>query len=191
VSVASPETLLDAALPKYGWREHHESRVAQPPDRVREALLSLRIADLRLTALLVAVRTLPSLVTRRRVLRPTGAPLLEELTAVGFVVLADTDRELVLGVVGKFWGLRATPLRLAGPQAFREFSQPGYAKAVWNFRFEAVAGETLLATETRIQATDRSAERSFGRYWRIIQPGSGLIRRDLLAAVKRRAGRSD
>jgi hypothetical protein len=44
-----------------------------------------------------------------------------------------------------------------------------------------------VATETRIAATDSVAERRFGRYWRLIAPFSAITRREMLAAIKRRA----
>jgi hypothetical protein len=46
---------------------------------------------------------------------------------------------------------------------------------------------TLLTTETRIYATDASTRRAFARYWRVIYPGSSLIRRMWLRAVVKRA----
>jgi hypothetical protein len=51
------------------------------------------------------------------------------------------------------------------------------------FRFD---GETL-ATETRVWAADPSSRRRFRRYWLVIRPCSGLIRRVWLRAIKRRA----
>ena len=51
----------------------------------------------------------------------------------------------------------------------------------------APGGGTLLTTETRIQATDDQARRSFRRYWRVIYPGSAAIRRAWLRAIRRRA----
>jgi hypothetical protein len=41
--------------------------------------------------------------------------------------------------------------------------------------------------ETRIHATDPASPRRFARYWRMIRPGSGLIRRSWLHAAKGRA----
>jgi hypothetical protein len=55
------------------------------------------------------------------------------------------------------------------------------------FRAEAADGGTLLTTETRVLATDEAARRRFGRYWRVIRPGSGAIRRSWLRAAARRA----
>jgi len=44
-----------------------------------------------------------------------------------------------------------------------------------------------MATETRIAATDATARRRFGRYWLLIGPFSGITRREMLAAIRRRA----
>jgi hypothetical protein len=41
----------------------------------------------------------------------------------------------------------------------------------------------LLTTETRIAAVDDAARRAFMRYWRIVGPFSGLIRRRWLRAI--------
>jgi hypothetical protein len=48
---------------------------------------------------------------------------------------------------------------------------------------------TLLTTETRVYATDPAARRRFARYWRVIYPGSSLIRRMWLRAIRKRAER--
>lgn len=54
-------------------------------------------------------------------------------------------------------------------------------------RVTARGAGTLVCTETRIAATSDDARRIFGRYWRIVRPGSGLVRHSLLRAVERRA----
>ena len=57
-----------------------------------------------------------------------------------------------------------------------------------NFRMEDEGGGwTRLTTETRIYATDASARRRFAAYWRLIYPGSALIRRTWLRAIRERA----
>ena len=60
---------------------------------------------------------------------------------------------------------------------------PGWAKMVVNFR--ASGGE--LTTETRVLLTDERSRRAFRRYWLLIRPFSGLIRRQWLAAIVHRA----
>ena len=49
------------------------------------------------------------------------------------------------------------------------------------------AGGSLLSTEARVFATDRRTVRRFAKYWRIIRPGSGFIRRMWLRAIQVRA----
>ena len=48
-------------------------------------------------------------------------------------------------------------------------------------------GWTRVTTETRVFATDAAATRRFAAYWRLIYPGSALIRRMWLRAIARRA----
>jgi hypothetical protein len=43
--------------------------------------------------------------------------------------------------------------------------------------------------QTRIQALDDAARAVMARYWRVIDPGSGMIRRMWLRAVRDRAER--
>jgi len=64
----------------------------------------------------------------------------------------------------------------------------GFALAAINFRLEdAGSGETLLTTETRVYATDASTRRKVAAYWRVIYPGSALIRVMWLRAIRARA----
>ena len=48
-------------------------------------------------------------------------------------------------------------------------------------------GGSTISTETRIYANNQSALRRFAIYWRVIHPGSDIIRRMWLRAIKRRA----
>jgi hypothetical protein len=45
----------------------------------------------------------------------------------------------------------------------------------------------VVTTETRVFTTDPWSRRKFGEYWRMIYPGSALIRRMWLQAIKKRA----
>ena len=74
-------------------------------------------------------------------------------------------------------------------RGFVAFREPGYAKVAMNFSVEPVGDLTRLATETRVLTTDAASLRKFGRYWRLIRPGSAAIRRGWLGAAKRRAER--
>ena len=47
-------------------------------------------------------------------------------------------------------------------------------------------GGSIVTTETRVYANSDSARRRFAAYWRVIYPGSALIRRMWLRAIARR-----
>ena len=71
---------------------------------------------------------------------------------------------------------------------FKAIREPGFAIAAMNFLIEdAGPGACTVTTETRVYAIDAPERRRFARYWRVIYPGSALIRRMWLRAVKRRA----
>jgi hypothetical protein len=94
----------------------------------------------------------------------------------------------VLGVAGRPWRARGDGLdAVDGPEAFRAYDRPGSVRCAWDFVLTPSGSGTLLATETRIAGTDAAGTRTFRRYWRLVQPGSALIRRDILSAVARRA----
>jgi hypothetical protein len=183
------DRLIDDWLPSFDEAERHAREIVAPPPVVEAALRALTPADLRLTGLLMGIRTLPGLLTGRpRDVRP-AVPLLEGVLSAGFAVLEERQGEqVVLGMVGRPWRPRGDGLDgLAGPDAFSAYDRPGSVRAAWDFVLAPTAGGTRLSTETRIAGTDASGTRTFRRYWRLVQLGSGLIRRDILRAVARRA----
>jgi hypothetical protein len=59
------------------------------------------------------------------------------------------------------------------------------AKAAWNFEVGLRAdGATELRTETRVLCADVATRRRFRADWMLIRPFSGLIRQEMLAAVR-------
>jgi hypothetical protein len=182
--------LIDDWLPSFDESEFHTREIAAEPPAVESALRGLAASDLHLTGLLMGIRTLPALLTGRRRPRVDG-PLLEGVLAAGFVLLDERPGEqVVLGMAGRPWRPRGDGVdSLEGREAFRAYDRPGSVRAAWDFVVEPNASGTgaLLATETRIAGTDASGTRTFRRYWRLVQPGSSLIRRDMLRAVARRA----
>ena len=172
---------LDEFLPEFDFNEVHSTRVAASPERTLAAVRELTAREIPVMLALVALRRLG-----RRT--PTRGPVIDGMLRSGFVVLDDRPDELVLGVAGRFWTLDGSIARITAEQ-FGGFDEPDHARAVMDFRAERAPGGCLLSTETRIRATDEAARRSFGRYWRVVHPGSALIRRGWLRAVKRRAER--
>jgi hypothetical protein len=184
-----PMLLIDELMPRFDEVEHHEIFVGAPPAVVYTALRHIDLFAAPVIRWLLRLRAAPTLLRRRPPRGTRGALTLERLLENGFVLVGDRpDRELALGMVGRFWRLTEVPLRLDADQ-FRRFEAPGYARAVWDFRLVAEAGGTRLSTETRIACTDARSRRRFRLYWRVVRPFSGLIRIVLLRAIAREATR--
>jgi hypothetical protein len=109
----------------------------------------------------------------------------------GFTLLEErTGEEFVLGTVGRFWRARGE-LCATSPDRFRAPAPSGTAKAAWNFQVGMREdGAAELRTETRVLCADAATRRRFRAYWMLIKPFSGLIRQEMLAAV-RSAAESD
>ncbi|HEY8183086.1 MAG TPA: hypothetical protein VII32_12660, partial [Thermoanaerobaculia bacterium] len=74
------------------------------------------------------------------------------------------------------------------PQVFQKRLRPGFVLAVMNFAVRPIgAGRSLVTTETRVFANSVAVRRGFAAYWRVIYPGSALIRITWLRAIERRA----
>jgi hypothetical protein len=179
--------MLDDFIPRYDFNEVHSVATSATPAAVMEAIRALTPGEVPVFVALMAVRSLPALLRRRRL--PLRGPLLEGFRKGGFVTLREGPDELVLGGVGRFWE-PSGGLRRIDPAEFDQFAEPGFAKAAFNFEVQRVGERTLLTTETRIATTDEGARRRFARYWRLVHPGSALIRHAWLRAIRRRAERA-
>jgi hypothetical protein len=175
---------LDELLPEYEFAERHTTRVNATPAAALAAVKAATPGEMPLVRGLFTLRSGPALLTRGRGLpRSRDRPLAEQMIEFGFVPLAENEDELVLGFVGQPWKLAGGSMPRLSVEQWHAFAEPGYAKAVMNFR----AGDDVLETSTRVHLTDASSRRRFAFYWRLIRPWSGLIRRSWLRAARRRA----
>ncbi len=188
VQVAAPRTQLDQFAPRYQFNEVHSIRVMAPKNRVYRAIQKVRAGEILFFHTLIWIRRFGRPGPESILNAPERMPLLEEATRTSFLSLAEEpDREIVVGtavIVPAGWRLRKRPT----PEDFKAIRETGFALATMNFLVEeAGAGACTVTTETRVYATDASTRRRFARYWRVIYPGSALIRRMWLRAIKRRA----
>lgn len=181
---------LDRILPAYDRHEVHSIAIQAPPERVMAAVQAVTAREIRLFATLNWLRGFrPARLRALGIDDPVGLPVLEMAARAGFVELVRSDREAVWSVVGRFW--TPTGGRVAGVHdeaSFVAFAEPGTAKAAVDFRVEeATETSCTLRTETRILGVDAPARRRFKVYWFFVHPGSALMRRMWLRAVKKRA----
>jgi hypothetical protein len=165
--VSVPTTHLDQAMPEWQFNERHSTRIHATPQRIFEAIHAVTADDILFFRTLIAIRRMGRPMPASIMNAPKGQSLLDIATRTSFRYLAnDPPRELVVATI------------VIPPKA---------AIATMNFRVTPDRDGSLLWTETRVFATTDSARRQFAIYWRLIHPGSAIIRRMWLRAIKKRA----
>lgn len=153
---------IDEIMPRWQFEERHDIQIDASPDRIWAAIRDVTPREIRLLKTLSTIRCLGRCKGESILNSPDAEPILAAATRTGFRMLVDDPPcELVLET-------------RIGPRIL----------AVMNFRLE---GGGHLTTTTRVFASTDSARREFAGYWRLIRPGSGIIRRSWLEAIKRRA----
>lgn len=184
--VTGVKTRLDEFAPAWQFREFHTIRIAAPPARVFEAIKRVRADEIFLFRTLTWIRRGGQPLPESILNAGDRESLIDVATRSDFVLLADDPpRELVIGtVVMAPPGTRGT----LTPQVFQKDLPPGFALATMNFVVAADGPDrSFVSTETRVFANSSSARRRFAAYWRVIYPGSAIIRRMWLRAIQRRA----
>lgn len=186
---ASPPTSrLDEFAPVYEFNEWHSIHIDASPEAVFKAIRNLRAQEIRLFNTLTRIRRLGRPTPPSIMNAPRDEPLLNVALRSGFVLLADEPpHEIVFGtLVVAPPGYRPSTHPTAA--TYKALDRPGFAKATMNFIVRPdPTGGSVVTTETRVHATDGASRRSFALYWRIIYPGSALIRRGWLHAIRLRA----
>ena len=151
-----------------------------------------------LVGLLGAVRILPEVVAHLlHGERPESAPekarlhdLAELPAATGGWILLDErpGEEIALGLIGKFW---RPVIEYADVPAerFRDWSEPGFAKTVYNLGVRPLEdGSSLLWGVMRTATTDEHARAWFRRYWTFgVGSGANVLVHGLLETVREAA----
>jgi len=165
---AGAATNLDRRMPRFQFREYHETQVAAPPQRVFDSIQPVTADEILLFRTLTAIRRFGKPAPPGIMNAPHTEPLLDIATRTGFHYAAiQPPKEIVV---------EAFVMR--GRQAV----------AAMNFLVtDDGRGGSKLSTETRVFAVSPQAAREFAVYWRFIRPGSGIIRVMWLRAIKKRA----
>ena len=180
-------TLLDDLIPRYEVRSRHCIPVAATPAIVYRAARDADLGRPALVRILMGLRIVPALLWT--VLRHSPSPRNRvtserSVGAAPFTLIAELPgEEFVLGIMGRFW----TPTGGVVPATAERFREPppaGLAQAFWNFRVTASGSGTELSTETRVRCGDEVTGRKFASYWRIVRPGSSLIRSSMLRHIR-------
>lgn len=182
---------IDKFLPDYAFNEVHTVRIKGTPDEIKSVLHVMGVKDIPIVHLLMKIRGIADedVDMSDRASKSNSASDTFSTPDFNFFVLS--DEEFITFMILKSSILIkskvAAPPEVNSPEEFLEFSKPRYVKVAMNFRFDAVGnGETVLSTETRIHGTGHSDAQRFARYWRVVYPGSAIIRRVWLDAIRKR-----
>ncbi len=158
---------LDVVLPEFDHHEVHAIELDADPERAVASFLAAPAAPGRLVGMLFRLRGVRT--------RQTIEGL---LTGIGFSVLSRSSTEVVIGGAGRPWTARGGIRALAD-------ARRGEVRVAVDVRAAPLdQGRCVLSTETRIQAVDDDARAAFRKYWRVVGPFSGLVRRRWLRAAR-------
>jgi hypothetical protein len=184
IRVAQHRTVLDDMMPEYQFFERHSARIHARPEQVMQGVRQSTFADMKSLATLLKIRAAALRI------HDTGDSLrdkrvIDAFSASGYIS-GGSDHEIVMCGGANVRVKRG--LDVHSLQEFADYREQGAIKMAFDFNVEdAGGGWSTLSTETRVLATDNLTRSGMGRYWRLIVPGSGLLRLQWLEGIRKRA----
>jgi hypothetical protein len=185
VRVAQPRTLLDEVMPEYQFFERHSTRIHARPEQVMEAVRQSTFGDMKSLVTLLKIRGAVMGGPHRSDGGLNEKRVLDAFAESGYLSSASEHEIVRFGA----WNARVNRRPdVHTPQEFVDCRERGVVKMAFDFGVEDVGGGwSRISAETRVVATDDATRRGMGRYWRLIVPGSGLLRIQWLEGIKNRA----
>jgi len=173
--------LIDDFLPRFDFRESHAIAIRAPSAVILDCAQRQSAQDDLLIRLAIRLRETPA----RWLGRSNRPPLdLGDFTFLGRAA----DKSLAFGLVGAFWQSDYGLVAVRSPDAFRRIDNHDVCQLVMGFDVQTNGrGDSILTTETRVFCPTPAVWRKFAPYWYLIRPVSGLIRRRMLARIRREA----
>ncbi len=171
---------LDAWVSDGGLRVDYARETKASPERLWRAARGLSLADTGLLGRLVRWR-IPGL--------PAQTTIDELFRDPPFLVLAEEERSLVSGLVGRIWTLRRDYPRLRSPDEFRDWDRRGTARVVFAHWVEPTGRGARLSTEVRVQPLGNRGRVGLAAVRPIIRRFGPLVGSEGLAAAVRAAER--
>jgi hypothetical protein len=175
------EERLDDWLAEAAVRTRHRRRAAASPEDLWVAAREIRLSETGTLGRLVRWR-IPGTAPDQ-----TFRGLLAEYP---FVVLAEGERWSMSGLCGRIWTLNRDYPRLDGPEAFREWSEPGTVRVMFAHWVEPDGDGSAIVSEARVAPVDRAAALRLRSLWMLVGMFERLIGAETLElAVAHAEGR--
>jgi len=177
---------IDRLIPDYSFNEYHEVVINASIEEVKHALHTTGVAEIPAVHLLLKIRGISDdKDMSNEATKNEPNPNTFSTPDFNFIV-ADSNEFITMMILTA--SSKTPPPIMTTFEQFIAFTEPGYVKVAINFRFVSRGdGQTLLTTETRNLPINQKDCRIFGRYWRIIYPGSAIIRRLWLDELAQKA----
>lgn len=169
---------LDDWLPDPAVRSHHRRRSSADADALWRAAGELKLSD---------TRTLGRLVRWRIPGTPASETYRQLLARYPFCVLDEGERWTLSGLCGRIWTVQRDYPRLAGPEAFRDWDEPGTVRVLVANWVEDDGDGSVVCSEARVAPVDRRASLRLRSLWAVVGPFERLIGAEPLALAAQRA----
>jgi hypothetical protein len=170
---------LDDWLPEPQVRTRHRRTANASPERLWHAAGTVRLRD---------APTLGRVVRWRIPGTTADLPYREVLRRYPFSVLAEGPDWSISGLCGRVWTLRRDYPRIASPEEFRRWSQPGTVRVLLAHWVEPNAGDgASIVSEARVQPVDGRARWRMRALWTTVGHFERLIGGEALRAATRAA----
>ena len=176
---------LDEIMPEYQFSERHSARIHAQPEQAMQALREATFGDMRSLITLLKIRG----AVLRHPVRGFGdlqnKRILDAFLESGYLSGGSEHEIVIFG-----FGMRG---RIAAPTCIlcRSWQITGnrvrsrWVLASWWNRLEK--GGLQKSTRRRVCWRPGDTSRGMARYWRLIVPGSGLLRLQWLEGIRKRA----
>lgn len=173
------EADLDGWLPRPQVRTRHRRVARVPAQRLWEAAEGIGLRDAPALGRVVRWR-IPG--------TPADLPYRDLFRRYPFAVLDEGEHWSVSGLCGRVWTLQRDYPRIAGPEEFAAWDEPGTVRVLFAHWLEPAGdGATALVSESRVQAVDRRAALRLRALWAVVGRFERLIGGEALGAAVRRA----
>jgi hypothetical protein len=185
IHVGQHQSRLDDIMPQYSGSERHSARIYARPGQVMQGVRQSTFGDMKSLVTLLKVRAAVLRIPYQNTADLQDKRIVDSFAASGYL-LDETEHEIVMYRVGNVRATRPPEVRTL--QEFADYREPGGVKMAFDFNVEdAGEGWSTLTTETRVAGIDGLSSGKGTGYWRLILPGSGLLRRQWLDGIKTRA----
>lgn len=174
-------------LASYSFYEIHASdTISATPKRIIEAVSRLDMREDFVARLMLSLRELPTKLLHKvfhNKYPENNAPFGFD----SFTKLNETENEISLGLIGKFWRPDLVIETIHSSDEFYAFSDKSMAKLVLRFQvIEQYNENPMLVTETFIYCPNLRTKMFFTPYWLVIRLASGWLRKRTLANIKKK-----